>query len=569
MNQRKMPEAGALQVQFVGDEDVLDHIIDKQEGVKIRKDSAQCVLNVKTFVKKREQVSEDEAQEILKEKDYVDVLGTDIQDPLKSGSSASGSEVYTFQTIKRSNKMAQLASELARTPGKHVTFGSTESPQEVISPPQSIKKSLTSKKTPSKGGKNAFVSTTPHRLRKRLTAPDLYSESESEYSASNSEEELAEELDETVEVLEPKAQTKARLTFASNKTPAKRSKRGATSDLVENYFEAHSSSKVLTSDRTLQKLQTPKLDQETLRNLLDKVPPTFSAELNQLNQQYEDQFYKWMLQLQLGFNIVLYGLGSKRNLLEKFRTTMLQDSVHIVINGFFPNISVKSILNTIIEEVLNHTGGFRNPLDQLDFIVKAFKEDPSLEFHLLIHNLDSQMLRGDKSQQILGQLASVPNVHVIASIDHINAPLMWDQSKQSLFNWLWYETTTYNAYVEETSYENSLLVKQTGALVLSSLVHVLRSLTPNARGIFRLLAEYQLANKDNPSYTGLSFQDFYQQCREAFLVNSDLTLRAQLTEFRDHKLIRTKKGSDGVEYLLIPVDFGTLHGFFDMEDKDV
>lgn len=40
---------------------------------------------------------------------------------------------------------------------------------------------------------------------------------------------------------------------------------------------------------------------------------------------------------------------------------------------------------------------------------------------------------------------------------------------------------------------------------------------------------------------GLSFQDFYQQCREAFLVNSDLTLRAQLTEFRDHKLIRTKK----------------------------
>lgn len=44
-------------------------------------------------------------------------------------------------------------------------------------------------------------------------------------------------------------------------------------------------------------------------------------------------------------------------------------------------------------------------------------------------------------------------------------------------------------------------------------------------------------------YPGLSFQDFYQQCREAFLVNSDLTLRAQLTEFRDHKLIRTKRVS--------------------------
>lgn len=42
-------------------------------------------------------------------------------------------------------------------------------------------------------------------------------------------------------------------------------------------------------------------------------------------------------------------------------------------------------------------------------------------------------------------------------------------------------------------------------------------------------------------FTGLSFQDFYQRCREAFLVNSDLTLRTQLTEFRDHKLIRTRK----------------------------
>lgn len=39
----------------------------------------------------------------------------------------------------------------------------------------------------------------------------------------------------------------------------------------------------------------------------------------------------------------------------------------------------------------------------------------------------------------------------------------------------------------------------------------------------------------------MSFQDFYQRCREAFLVNSDLTLRTQLTEFRDHKLIRTRK----------------------------
>uniref|UniRef100_A0A803VL72 Uncharacterized protein n=1 Tax=Ficedula albicollis TaxID=59894 RepID=A0A803VL72_FICAL len=80
--------------------------------------------------------------------------------------------------------------------------------------------------------------------------------------------------------------------------------------------------------------------------------------------------------------------------------------------------------------------------------------------------------------------------------------LVWDQAKLSLYNWLWYETTTFNPYVEETSYENSLLVQQSGSLALSSLMHVLHSLTLNARGIFRLLAQHQLEKKDNPSYPG-------------------------------------------------------------------
>ncbi|KAM4626215.1 origin recognition complex subunit 2 [Discoglossus pictus] len=550
----------ALQVQFVSDDDVLDHITDKEQGVKVRSNiTAQHIVNVKNLIKDVKEDLEDEACETWKEQDYVEILGTDIQDSEKNVPCTGGGEVYSFYTIKRSNKMAQLATEMARTPAKTVKFSTSDSPEEAVRSPVASKKQ-SSNKTPSKNRKNEFISTTPHRLRKRLSAPNLRSDSESDYSASNSEDELEEKPSG--------AKTPSKVSQTPGKTPSKKGKKNAASNLVEEYFEAHSSSKVLTSDRTLQRLQTPKLDQETLRNLLDTTPSAFAAELKTLNKKHEALFYKWMLQLHLGFNIILFGLGSKRNLLERFRTSLLKDSLHIVINGFFPSITVKSILNAITEEALSHPGTFRSPLDHMDFIVQKFKEDPLLELYLLIHNLDSQMLRGDKCQQVLGQLASIPNIHLLASIDHINAPLMWDQTKQCQYNWLWYETTTYNSYVEETSYENSLLVKQSGALALSSLTHVLRSLTPNARGIFRLLAEYQLSNKDNPTYTGLSFQDFYQQCREAFLVNSDLTLRAQLTEFRDHKLIRTKKGVDGVEYLLIPLDMGTLTDFLELQDKE-
>ncbi|NXM39335.1 ORC2 protein, partial [Gymnorhina tibicen] len=537
-----------LQVKFVSDEDVLKHIAD-DAGTKVRKDKAQLSVSMKRFVKKLENISDNEAQEILEEKNYVAALGICAQDPVGNGSNISGGEVYSFQTPKRSSKMAELASELAQTPEQNVAPDHSKCPEKMAKTPQSSSNLMWAEivwKCNLK--KKEFVSTTPYRLRKRLAAPDPYLESESEYSASCSEEEDEEDQKEVSAVLSsPKIleKTKAASTPPPRNSLAKKIKEQKMGNLVEEYFEAHSSSKVLTSDRTLQKLRKRRLNQQTLHDLLKKAPLAYAAEIRDLNQQHESLFSKWMLQLHLGFNIVLYGLGSKRDLLEKFRTSLLQDSVHLVVNGYFPSITVRSILNSITEEVLDHIGTFRSPLDQLEFIIKRFKEDSSLELYVLIHNLDSQMLRGERSQQILAQLSSLPSIYLIASIDHINAPLMWDQAKLSLYNWLWYETTTFSPYVEETSYENSLLVQQSGSLALSSLMHVLHSLTLNARGIFRLLAQHQLEKKDNPSYPGLSFHDFYQQCREAFLVNSDLTLRAQLTEFRDHKLIRTKRVSPG------------------------
>ncbi|XP_057275790.1 origin recognition complex subunit 2 isoform X2 [Pezoporus wallicus] len=567
---RRHPGKGrvALEVKFVPDEEVLKHIAD-DAGIKLRKDKAQPSVSVKKFVKKLENISDDEPQEILEEKDYVAALGICAQDPVGNGSNVSGGEVYSFKTPKRSSRLAELASELAQTPGQSVAPDHSKCPDKTAKAPQNTQRSS---RVQQRNKKKEFVSTTPYRLRKRLTAPVPYLESESEYSSSCSEEEDEEDQKEDNTVSSGQKtpeKMKAASTPPPSNTLAKKNKENKMSNLVEEYFEAHSSSKVLTSDRTLQKLRRRKLSQQTLHDLLKKAPLAYAAEIEELNQLHESLFSKWMLQLHLGFNIVLYGLGSKRDLLEKFRTSLLQDSVHLVVNGYFPSITVRSILNSITEEVLDHTGTFRSPLDQLDFIIERFKEDSSLELYVLIHNLDSQMLRGERSQQILAQLSSLPSIYLMASVDHINAPLMWDQAKLSLYNWLWYETTTFSPYVEETSYENSLLVQQSGSLALSSLTHVLRSLTLNARGIFRLLAQYQLENKDNPSYPGLSFQDFYQQCREAFLVNSDLTLRAQLTEFRDHKLIRTKRGADGVEYLLIPVDDSTLTDFLEKEDEDV
>lgn len=339
-------------------------------------------------------------------------------------------------------------------------------------------------------------------------------------------------------------------------------------EMLDEYFLAHDETNCLTSDRTLAQLSTPRMDQETLSAVLKSTIGGHEKERRKLYVEYNAYFEKWAFQLRNGFNLLLHGFGSKRRIIDQFRSAMLSKFVQLVVNGYFPSITIKNILNTITADILDHEGTFKSPIEQCNFIKNYYNENKHEQLYLTIHNIDGTMLRSNTAQTILSLLAQSPSIYLIASIDHIHAPLIWDQTQCGRFNWLWYDVTTFEPYTEETSYENSLLVQQSGSLALSSLIHVFRSLTENAKGVFMLIANYQLEHSKEGNYLGLSFHDCYTKSREAFLVNSDATLRAQLTEFRDHKLIRSKKGSDGVEYLLIPLDDSTLKQFFEDQESN-
>ena len=155
-------------------------------------------------------------------------------------------------------------------------------------------------------------------------------------------------------------------------------------------------------------------------------------------------------------------------------------------------------------------------------------------------------------QEVLSLLVACPCIHMIASTDHPRASLLWDEITMSRFNWVWHHTPTYEPYDTELSYNKSGTFQRSDALVISSFNHVMSSLTPNARGVFQVLANVLIEHKDDTTFAGLSFTELYQKCRERFLVSSDVSLRAQLTEFKDHKLIQFKKGQDGTELLTIP-----------------
>lgn len=65
----------------------------------------------------------------------------------------------------------------------------------------------------------------------------------------------------------------------------------------------------------------------------------------------------------------------------------------------------------------------------------------------------------------------------------------------------------------------------------------------------------------------MAFSDLYKKSREEFLVASDLALKAQLREYLDHKLVRSKRNYDGGEYLVIPLDNVLLKQFLEQQEE--
>nr|XP_045597029.1 origin recognition complex subunit 2-like [Procambarus clarkii] len=518
----------------------------------------------------------------------------DGEDPLK------GSSVFGFRTPKKKWGMLEKAESAKKC----------ESPTTPKTPKPSLRqypntpKTPRTPKTPSSGGLRtprikrlsgviqdvrtpySFRKKVKHRIKKIVYDEDSSSDEENEedsnYSLSESDDESKENFDlsENLVMTPRKTPRKLKMVLSGtpgktpSKTPGKRGRLKKIKDVEmigksDDYFTSNGDTgKIVTSDHTLSRLETPRLSSEALQTILSSVAASHKEERAALIEEHRNMFPRWMTFLCEGFSIFLYGLGSKKQLISKFQQEYLPDFDHIVVNGFFPSLTLKNILNNITEDILDHTGSFHSVQEQLEFIHEFYTKTSAESLFIIIHNIDGPMLRGEKAQSAIAYLASIPNVHLLASIDHINAPLIFDSSKMSQYNALWCDATTLAPYSEETSYENSMLVQQSGSLALSSLIHVFRSLTPNAKGIFLLLAKHQLDQKDNSSYIGLSFNDMYQRCRETFLVNSDLTLRAQLTEFRDHKLIRSKKGLDGVENLLIPLDAATLNDFISQQELD-
>jgi origin recognition complex subunit 2 len=197
--------------------------------------------------------------------------------------------------------------------------------------------------------------------------------------------------------------------------------------------------------------------------------------MNQLLEDHKAHFPKWKSLLFRGYSIVCYGLGSKKKLLEEFQQLLQQNDV-VVVNGFFPQLTTKNILKTITEDILEISGSFNSNSETIAAIFEAITED----LFLIIHNIDGQKLRSSEAQSDICRLISHPKIHLVCSLDHGNAGLLWDHQCRSNLNPIWFDCTTFRPYTEEGVGGNM-------KTQLASLWRVWPSLTPNAKNIYKII----------------------------------------------------------------------------------
>ncbi|KAG7092840.1 hypothetical protein E1B28_009154 [Marasmius oreades] len=352
---------------------------------------------------------------------------------------------------------------------------------------------------------------------------------------------------------------------------------------------------------------------ETLADIDRSIKQPLASEIVSNPSVRNALFSRLVLQLRANFNILCYGYGSKRQLLNQFAAERCAKLGHVVIvNGFNPDFGGVKEVAKIIEN--NLSGVLSLPLpsgpssidSQIQRICQFFNGDsPSAtqknkkrrHLYIVIHNIDSDVLRSAKSQSLLSNLASSPGIHLVASVDHINAPLIWSSSQLASrgsemdststfskgFNWIWADLTTVAPYdfeltfadrtsisgahdITSRKHANSLATSLTNAAISeTAALHVLASVTVKARNLFALMGRRQLelmeaAGQESGTTIGdsywhqfaITYSALFNEARDKFLATNDTQLRALLGEFRDHNLIVGSQGGSAGELLWIP-----------------
>ncbi|EKM49206.1 uncharacterized protein PHACADRAFT_214471 [Phanerochaete carnosa HHB-10118-sp] len=314
-------------------------------------------------------------------------------------------------------------------------------------------------------------------------------------------------------------------------------------------------------------------------------------------------FSRLLVQLEEGFSLLLYGAGSKREVLNALakRINRRRRDV-IVVNAFNPGFAIKDLLAsiesipTLQESEITQASGSGIEA-QTRRIYRSFASSEQ-KLYLVIHNIDALAMRKPQAQSCLSVLASNPRIHIVASADSIAFPHLWSLAdifshKPAVendgpviamskgYSWLFHDVTTLLPYDFETAHADRSSIKgasqaassrgqkdlpgttATGLMTETAARHILASVTQKAKKLFALLGTRQLENtaeaeassggnaQQDPLQIAFDYSMLFNVARENFVATNDTAMRALMAEFKDHGLMASVTQTAGGEAVWI------------------
>lgn len=337
----------------------------------------------------------------------------------------------------------------------------------------------------------------------------------------------------------------------------------------------------------------PELTYEEFNEYNKELDLKMSKLQTNLSRLYEMQFAQWSFELKEGFNLMFYGFGSKRNLLIKFlRDYLLPEEKNakcLVINGYNPEFSIRSLFRELWKICFNKVSPIRNELREicnlthLEFMKHKYK---STKLFILINNIDGESFKNEDLQYILSQISKIQQISLLCTADNLNTPVLWDASTLSNFNFIWHHISNYQSYATELTFKDPLSLGKTDEIAGSrGAKYVLNSLTENAKSLYKHLILSQIEKIDNfigddvklvenrgnikgSMKCSIQLRDFYELCISEFIISNDISFRTILGEFSEHKMCTLSRDSTGVEMIYIGFSIDELEKLLDQELMD-
>ena len=313
------------------------------------------------------------------------------------------------------------------------------------------------------------------------------------------------------------------------------------------------------STKSVSELGITLANESELRASVARLPERLQAEKQRLVQRYLSNARRMASQWYAGFSLLFYGYGSKYELLKSILKECSVGFPAVLIDGLSTRITYKSILMNVLATARDCKTLHLPKMNEEELLAEIKEEAKHQRIFVMVSNIEGPSLRSPNVQRGLSELSQIEKLHFGASIDHVNAPLVWDLQMKDRFSWVWHHVPTFKPYVREVNMSSlpSLFLGRKEACTQESAAVVLSSLSNNAREVFRCIADAQL-DAENAS-GGITFQTLFNVCKERFLASNENILKAFLTEFKDHDILQTKRdGSTTADVLHIPLDDNSL-----------